>query len=153
MGIGNKISNLLHPSPTSDVIEVTPAYSGSEISDAGEKGKREYEIHVNSAPAAEAAGGVSTIEAAQAVWGKKGFRLILIGYISILIFWFQRTSLTFSNRLAMMMILLYGKRFLISGLVMAQKVDSLTVNSIILPYIPTVTMPPPISVSSQLLGR
>lgn len=42
--------------------------------------------NVTSVSQPELEGGVSSIEAVQAVWGKKGFRIVLFGYVHLDVF-------------------------------------------------------------------
>jgi hypothetical protein len=75
MGFSSKITSHFRPAASGDVTEISSTNAASDSADGGEKGG----AAVTAAPAEELEAGVSTIEAAQAVWGKKGFRIVLVG--------------------------------------------------------------------------
>jgi hypothetical protein len=75
MGVSVEI---VSPSRNGEVTGVQSQDASSGIADGGEKGVVAVEA-VISEPQEDQQAGVSTIEAAQAIWGKKGFYIILFG--------------------------------------------------------------------------
>ena len=78
MGVSAKIMSHFRSTSNEEVTEVQSRHASSDVVDGGEKGNVTA-VTVASQTQEDLQAGVSAIEAVQAIWGKKGFRIILFG--------------------------------------------------------------------------